>query len=219
MKHKIREHVEYLFQTAPKTAQAVEMREELILNLEERFQDLVNQGQPEDAAFSEIINSIGDINELFEGLNPPSPEPVSIPVADSRQKSAQRTAIAVGLLVAGFGFPVFLSNWYSYRIGFMLMMLCWAGAAALLVYNHLNKPSQPKRNATVVEDFREWQDSRSRKEAFARTVTQTICALVVPFYLFIGLFLHLWHPGWLIFPLTPAICMVARTVILGPNNL
>lgn len=68
MEPKLREYVERLFLSAPKTHQAYELKEEIIKNTIERYHDLVAEGKSEVEAYELAIRGIGDINELIEAL-------------------------------------------------------------------------------------------------------------------------------------------------------
>ena len=68
MEPKLREYVERLFLSAPKTHQAYELKEEIIKNTIERYHDLIAEGKSESEAYNLAIRGIGDINELIEAL-------------------------------------------------------------------------------------------------------------------------------------------------------
>ena len=44
MENKLRNHIEGLFANAPKTVQAVEMKEEIIANTIQKYHDLISEG-------------------------------------------------------------------------------------------------------------------------------------------------------------------------------
>lgn len=68
MEPKLRDYIENLFITAPKTKQAYELKEEIICNVIERYHDLIAQGKAEGDAYNQAIAGIGDINELISEL-------------------------------------------------------------------------------------------------------------------------------------------------------
>ena len=82
MELKIRQYIERLFAAAPPTLEVYDAREELVVNAQERYRDLLGRGFDEQAAYDLTIDSIGDIRELMEELSAPSPvheEPQSEP--------------------------------------------------------------------------------------------------------------------------------------------
>ena len=66
MNDKIRNHVNVIFAAAPKTAKAAEMKEELLTNLNDKYEDLLKSGYDSTAAFHIALSGIGDLDELFQ---------------------------------------------------------------------------------------------------------------------------------------------------------
>lgn len=63
--YRIRQHIERLFAAAPTTAQAYNMREEMIMNTIERYHDGIAKGYTPDQAYAAAIGGIGDVSELI----------------------------------------------------------------------------------------------------------------------------------------------------------
>ncbi len=89
MHDKIRAHVEGLFEQAPRNRRTAELKDELIANLSDRYNDLVARGQDEFAAFSTVIDGIGDFDELITGLHEAEQQDPEV-VQMEKQKSALR---------------------------------------------------------------------------------------------------------------------------------
>ena len=85
MELKIRSYIERLFAAAPPTLEVYDAREELVVNAQERYRDLLGRGFDEQAAYDLVIDSIGDIRELMEELSAPAggPQPQSEPQQDN----------------------------------------------------------------------------------------------------------------------------------------
>lgn len=66
--YRIRQHIERLFAAAPTTAQAYNMREEMIMNTIERYHDGIAKGYTPDQAYAAAIGGIGDVSELIKAL-------------------------------------------------------------------------------------------------------------------------------------------------------
>lgn len=66
--YRIRQHIERLFAAAPTTAQAYNMREEMIMNTIERYHDGIAKGYTPDQAYAAAIGGIGDVSELIKSL-------------------------------------------------------------------------------------------------------------------------------------------------------
>lgn len=65
MEERLRTHMDYLFEGIPMDESTKELKEEIVLNLIDKYHDLLAQGKSEEAAFSLAIASIGDIRELL----------------------------------------------------------------------------------------------------------------------------------------------------------
>ena len=70
MREQLRAYVLRLFAQAPDTQRNRELREEILQNTLDRFDDLVAQGVPEENAYTQAVGSIGDVESLLE----PAPE-------------------------------------------------------------------------------------------------------------------------------------------------
>ena len=90
MNAKLRNHVDILFAAAPRTNRAAEMKEELLVNLNEKYDDLLREGYDTTTAFHIALSGIGDLDELLQecsqtgGIKPLEPrvfKTESIPVA------------------------------------------------------------------------------------------------------------------------------------------
>ncbi|MCM2676193.1 permease prefix domain 1-containing protein [Alkalicoccobacillus plakortidis] len=69
---KIRNHVERLFHDLPETEEVIQVKEEIVLNLQEKAQDLMVQGKTEEDAINKTIVDFGDIDEIKAELQQPS---------------------------------------------------------------------------------------------------------------------------------------------------
>lgn len=84
MREQLRAYVLRLFAQAPDTQRNRELREEILQNTLDRFDDLIAQGVPEESAYTQAVGSIGDVESLLE----PAPE----------KKQTHWGAIALGIL-------------------------------------------------------------------------------------------------------------------------
>ena len=73
MKENIRKEVNILFEKAPNTKRANDLKDEIISNAEDKYEDLVKQGKKEEEALQTVIQEIGDVDELIEELNKNNP--------------------------------------------------------------------------------------------------------------------------------------------------
>ena len=68
MQDKLRAYMDHLFANTQPTKAAVELKEEMLQNLTDKYNDLLAEGKTPEAAFNIATASIGDISELLEQL-------------------------------------------------------------------------------------------------------------------------------------------------------
>ena len=96
MREQLRAYVLRLFAQAPDTQRNRELREEILQNTLDRFDDLVAQGVPEESAYTQAVGSIGDVESLME----PAPEKKRTPWGAIVLSTAAVLAIALILFLA-----------------------------------------------------------------------------------------------------------------------
>lgn len=200
---RIRVHVEDLFLNAPKSHRTIELKEELIANLQEKYADLIVQGKEEEAAYEIVITSIGDIDELIRGLNERyifDPEAID----RQRQRSAILISIAVGIYIISL-VPLFISIPHHVLFGLAGMLTCWAIATMILIYNGVSKPKYKKDQDTLIEDFKQYTSEKKNGKAVKGSVDSIIWTSAVIIFLGGGFLTHRWNVLWLVFLLAAVV--------------
>ena len=203
MEDKLRKHIDNLFAETAPTKKAVELKEEMIQNLSDKYQDLIAEGKSEEAAYNITIAGIGDISDLLAELEKDmtNNEPVIYENGASRQKSAMLTAIAVMTYILCV-LPLLIMTMFNFRytaeIGVPAMFLMIAGATGLLIYNSMTKPKY-NRQDTMVEEFREWQSDAKDRKALRKAISSAMWSIVVALYLIISFATWAWPVTWIIF--------------------
>ena len=102
MNEELKSYLDNIFEDAPKTRAAFDLKEELLSNAIERYNDLICTGVSKEDAFQNVIDSIGDVSELFTSFNDASDD--SMGRIDSQiMKLAKYKAIAIGMYIFGVG--------------------------------------------------------------------------------------------------------------------
>ena len=109
MKEKLRKYVEDMVKDIPKTRSVVDLKEEIIGNMEERYDDLRAEGYGEQDAFDCTINAMGDIRSLFEEENRENGGGKGEPVmAEERPEKKKEHTVKILVLGAALGGLLFL---------------------------------------------------------------------------------------------------------------
>ena len=100
MREQLIQYVELLFAGAPG---AEEMKQEILQNTLDRYDDLISQGKSEEAAYRLAISGIGDINELLDSQvrSAPAPEPEAPyvwPIPEQVKKTKSKPLVRIVLI-------------------------------------------------------------------------------------------------------------------------
>ena len=203
MEDKLRRYIESLFEETTPTRKSIELKEEMIQNLEDKYKDLLAEGKSPEAAFNIAIAGIGDVSVLLRQLeNGFRSEPEQELYEKARRKSALLTAVAVMLYILSV-LPVIvfgeLLPGMSHVVGILMMFVMVAAATGLLIYNNMTKPKAYKDAETIVEEFREWQEETHENKQMRGAISTALWSLIVVLYFVISFTTMAWHISWIIF--------------------
>lgn len=214
MEAKIRAYVESLFRNTPPSQQAVELKEELIQNLIEKYKDLIANGKSPEAAYNVAIASIGDISELLAGLGGhpientvPSASPGEI--EQQKRRSAIMTAVAVCLYIL-CAVPVII---FQNEFGVVLLFLMIAAATGLLIINSSLNKKVVSAPDTVVGDFQQWRRVNDSRHQIYSVISTILTVLTICFYFLISFVTHAWYITWLVFVISAVIRKMIKVII------
>ena len=199
MNEKIRIEVNTLFQDAPNTKRANDLKDEIISNAEDKYEDLIKQGKNEEEALQTVIKEIGNVDELIEELNKNNPIHTQY-VEQSRKKTGLIVSICVGLYILSviacvvldeLGLPDFIT---------VSSFLSIAGVSTcVLIYHFMTKPKYTKYDDTIVEEFKEWKGKNDKNKEIKKTIDSIIWTLTVIIYLIVSFTFGIWYISWIIF--------------------
>jgi hypothetical protein len=207
MEERLRIHVEEIFKETTPTKKAVELKEEMIQNLTEKYTDLTAEGKTPEAAYNIAVAGIGDISGLLKELEDDIKKP-EITVRQ-RQKAAMLTAIAIMLYILAV-LPLIILD-YAFGthtadvIGISLMFIFVAAATGLLIYNGMTKPKYIRGNDTVVEEFRQWKAGKDDRKTLRGSISAALWSIIVALYFIISFATGAWFISWIIFIIGAAI--------------
>lgn len=226
MEYNIRVYVDELFQNAPKTQKAYELKVELTQNLLDKYHALLAEGKSPEDAYNLTVVSIGDVRELFDGLEetPVQSAPVYIPTTSPEKRSAAITSIAVMLYILSVVPLIVLSSLLDPQIGgtigVVLMFVMIAAATGLLIYNHAAKPKKQASSGTVVDDFKQWQTQTSSRKQLLKAIRSAYWPLVLALYFLLSFGTGQWHVTWILFLIAPAVDGIIKSILTlnDPNG-
>ncbi len=206
MNEKLRNYIDSLFENAPQTVRAVELKEEMFQNLMDKYNDLISQGKSEEAAYNIAVASIGDVDSLIAGLSEGRSE-----YSDSgRKRNALFIAIAVSLYILSPVPVILLQN----TLGVMLLFVFVAAATGLLIYNGVTREKYVKTDDTMVEEFKEWKQNSKQKNKAVEAIIGSVWLIAVCVYMVVSFMTGAWHITWLIFLITAAVVSMIKGIFM-----
>jgi len=218
MKEKFKSYVEKIFANAPKTKKADDLKEEIISNLLDKYNDLKETGKTDEESYNIAISNIGDISELVNNLK----ERDVLNIArneERRKKSALFISSAVGLYIFGLIPVIFCASvsientMYDLEtVGILLMFLMWGIATMLLVYNGVSKPKYEGVDNTMVEEFKEWKSKKENENTKKSSVKSAMWSLILVIYFIISFMFMAWAYSWIIFLVGVAVSKIIDAI-------
>ena len=216
MEDKLRAYMDHLFRDVKPTKKSVELKEEILQNLVDKYQDLLGEGKSPEAAYNIAVASIGDMEDLLAGLKK---EELGVSPRDNeqieqgRKKSAILISVSVMLYIMSLLPPILLSDTsYSDRLAPALMFLIIAIATGLIIYNYLSRPRYYKKDDSIVEEFKEWQEQTDSSRRARKAISSALWSVVVVVYILISFWTMSWHITWVIFLIGAAIEGIIKAI-------
>ncbi len=206
MKNKLRMYVEALFDNAMKTEEVIELREEILQNVIDKYEDLVSSGKSEDEAYSTAVSGIGDINELLRTMGNSVTGDQKAAEDYKRDEEPQGKAkthllcAAVMLYILSL-IPTIIGDEViggrAEGIGICIMFAICAVATVLLIMYVSSKPKDKN-------------DKEAEENPVDKSINSAVGAVTTVLYLVISFATGAWYITWLIFPIASAISQVIK---------
>ncbi len=199
MREQLIHYIDLLFAGAP---EATEMKQEILQNTLDRFDDLIAQGKQPEAAYRLAISGIGDINEILGGESArPHPAAPAAPTAPAASPAAAEPTttpvwkvvlrgIAIALYILCPAPVLVLQD----EIGVCGLLALVAVATVLMVI--AGGKSTPTEKAV---------ESTDPKLQLRKSVSSVIWSVCVCAYLILSFSTGAWYITWMIFPIAGAV--------------
>lgn len=203
MEDKLRAHMDHLFQDVPVSKKSVELKEEILQNLVDKFHDLIEEGKSEEAAYNIAIASVGDIQELLDSLKDVSPRPDPTVTEEYRQwkkRSAILIPVAVMLYILCVTPPIIAEalNWNE-AVGACGLFVFVGVATAIIIFNNMTKPSMDNLDSTMMNEFKEWKNNQDDKKRVRKSINSALWAIITVLYFLVSFSTGAWYITWIIF--------------------
>lgn len=216
MEEKIKQHFNGLFAEAPKTRKMLDLKQEMMQNALDKYNDLRTEGYTEEDAYQNVIHSIGDVSELFAETEE---EKLFIMPENERKKCALLRAVSVGMyLFAGVVF-LFFGMMYDADLGLCAAGLICIPPTIMLVYAANMYPGYVKKEKQdMVEEYKEQWYTKSRDRAVRKSVSTIIWTLALIVYFAVSFSTFAWYITWIIFLIAACIQAIAGLIFSLKEN-
>ena len=206
MEQTIREYVENIFKDAPNTLKAVELKEEIVQNLIDKYHDLLGEGKTEQAAYNISVASVGDVNELLRSIESSGSSAQNQNKAQSSAaiRNALITSVAVMLYILCPVPCILMPD--SEMLGPVLLFVMVAIATGLLIFNSMMKKQYKRTDDTMVENFKERNQKEQSRKSLKRAVNTIISSLTLIAYFVVSFSTGAWYITWIIFLMGATAC-------------
>ena len=201
MRAQLEQYVNLLFAGAP---EAAEVKQEILQNTLDRYDDLIAQGKTPEAAYRLAISGIGDINEILgQPAAPASPAVPAEPVSESgkRMNPALAAVLLRAMGVAAFilcPVPVLAEQDVEGVIALLIMV---AGGVALMILSAFVAGKQEK------------DAPRTPQEKLRKSLNSLVWTFAAVVYLIVSFWTQAWAVTWLIFPMTVAVNSLLEAIL------
>ena len=203
MREQLIQYVSLLFAGAQ---DCEDIRQEILQNTLDRYDDLVAEGKAPEAAYRLAITGIGDINEIL-GRSPQSQyhnaSTSYAPDTAEEKERKQKRAFAIGFYIA-CPIPLFiLSELGLNTMGLCFTLLLVAAATILLIQNSPKKAiTEPQESAPLTP-----------RQELRKSVSSLIWALGLALYFILSFVTQAWYITWVMFPIIGAVQGLARAIL------
>ena len=181
-----------------------EIKQEILQNTLDRYDDLIAEGKVPEAAYRLAITGIGDINEILGTA--PQAAPVHTrtvePETDTPQKKLLR-AVAVALYILS-PIPLFVLDWLGMDIFGLCGTLAIVAVATALIM--LGAKKEPQKSDETPRELTPEMELR-------KSINKLISTLGVIVYLALSFITHQWHLTWIIFPIIGAVKGLVHAIL------
>lgn len=233
MHSKLRMYVESLFDKVQRTKEVVELREEILQNVVDKYEDLIREGLSEEEAYRTAISGIGDVDDLLSSMGVKPQEDMqteNIEQYNSDSSMFQKTSQKKGapelekeekkstyllcgsiMLYILCVLPVIIGSQIGGEIiGICFMFVMIALATGMVVLYGKTRPRYQKADDSMVESFKEWKNNNEQNREIYKSIRSAIWSVTTALYIIISFMTMAWHVTWVIFLIAGAVINVIK---------
>ena len=187
------------------TENCEDIRQEILQNTLDRYDDLIAQGKSPESAYRQAISGIGDINEILSGeqvFTVPSRTSEPEPETDTPAKKTMR-AIAIALYILCAAPLIILSEFGLDNLGLCCTLAVVAVATVLIILGKKNGSAEDTREHAASAQAQE--ASETPRHELRKSIKSLIWAIGLAAYFIVSFATGAWYVTWVIFPISGAV--------------
>lgn len=212
----IRRYVDDLFLNIPRSPEVTELKEELLSNMTENYENYIRQGKTEEEAYDLVVNDSRDLDEMLADI--PSHDELAQEARYFRRRNAKNTAIGVAMYIIGAAFLIGLGGFGDYLgkpdfyglIGLLVLLVISAGATGLIIYTHMSTPPEYKNQINEMDYEYKYADIKYGR--ILNNILSIYWAIITFIYLAVSFSTRRWDITWLIWILASIFQSIIRTI-------
>lgn len=202
MREQLIKYIEFLFKDSP---DATDLKNEIMSNTLDKFDDMVASGTSEESAFNYSVSGIGDISSL---LNEKKKETEY--EAAGQKPRAIMLAVAIALYILSIVPCIMLDG--NDTLAPSLMFAIIAVATALIIYRSTAYKKYEAKNDTESERIKERNSEENGRTILRQSLRSAVWALTVAIYFIVSFATYAWYVTWVIFIIGAAISNIIGAV-------
>ena len=199
MRQQLIQYVDLLFAGAD---DCEEIKQEILQNTLDRYDDLITGGKSPEAAYRLAISGIGDINEILGNRRcviaesvPAVSSPVSLTETRDTPTKKLLRAIAVGLYIL-CPLPLIVLGEMGMDVIGLCGTLCLVAVATVLIMLGAKKNDSSREQE---------EESKSPRSELRKSISGLVWAVGLAIYFILSFATAAWHITWVIFPILGAL--------------
>jgi len=191
MSTKLRTYVDTLFEDAPTAPLIYDLKEELLANVEEKYEDLLAAGYSEEDAYASVISGLGDAESLIASLAV-EPEPIDMPYEETRRHTAQTVASSAFLYCIAVAAYLLVRMVFGNTMGWVAFWVIAAFATGQVVYHYMTRPAAADRPPIS-------KRSKKHRKQIMGSISGILWVVATMIYFAVSFESGQWHISWIIF--------------------
>ncbi len=203
---RIQQYIEQLFSDASKDSRITEVKNEILLNTQDRYHDLIAEGKNEEEAYHVAISTVGDIQELLDSMEDQSSPPLLEHEKKKKAKGKGRIKciqdeiehiLWMLMLTLYFVISFATGAWYITWLIFLITPALNNIQRAIFDLCRGDKADPP------------FQMNSSVKKTY-RSITSAMWILMTVLFFVVSFWCSAWYLTWTIFLLASAVNSIIR---------